>query len=223
MTANNRPKKIAARAVMLVCALGIAFAIAASIVYWPDFERESSGEEWAFDPAILELRETDYDAYLSGLLGDILSEESEYIAITRTAASGSCDILDLFPLTFRPGNYMNREWDYICVVSVDGRFVEARRIWNHGYWRWNDEEREPHVFYSVEIVHWHHEACLLMEFCVPRTETVGADQLEVTFVKMKTPEDGLMPIDPSLGWDNFEGYEKVCEATVPISWLVPSE
>ncbi|MFB3430646.1 MAG: hypothetical protein ABL309_06985 [Phycisphaerales bacterium] len=220
MTAKNRPRKIAARSVMLVCALGIAFAIAASIVYWPDFEWESSDEEWTFDAAILELRESDYDGYLAGLLKDVLSEESDYIAITRTAASGSCDILDLFPLRFRPGNYMNRDWDYVCVISVDGRFIEARRIWNHDYWRWADEEREPHVLYGIEPFI---EARLLMEFCIPRTETVGADQLEVTFVKMKTPEDGLMPIDPSLGWDNFEGYEKVCEATVPISWLVPSD
>ncbi|MFG0291856.1 MAG: hypothetical protein ACF8MJ_01740 [Phycisphaerales bacterium JB050] len=219
MPANNRPRKTAARVVMLVCALGIAFAIAASIVYWPDFEWESSDEEWDFDPAILELRETDYDAYLAGALGIILSEEHDYMAITRTAVTGSCDILDLSALQLRPGNYMNEHWDYVCVLSVDGRFLEARRIWNHDYWRWNDEDREPDVLSGIGP---YIEATSLMEFCIPRSETIGADQLEVTFVKMKTPEDGLKPIDPSLGWDNFEAYEKVCEATVPISWLVPS-
>ncbi len=220
MPANNRPKKIAARTPILLCA--VATAIAALIVYWPDIDRNDRDEEWTFDPAILKLRESDYDPYLSGLLGDLLSEESGYVSIERGAASAPCDILDLFPLRFRPGNYMNRHWDYVCVVSVDGQFVEARRIWNHDYWRWNDEGREPDTFYSVEVVYWHHEACMLMQFCMPRTETAGGDQLEVTFVKMQTPEDGLMPIDPSLGWDNFEAYEKVCEATVPISWLLPS-
>lgn len=217
MTASNRPRKIAARAVVLVCALGIAFAIAASIVYWPDLEWTSDDEESAFDPAILELRESDYDAYLAGVLGIMLSEEHGYMAITR---STSCDHLDLSGLQLRPDNYMNRHWDYICVVSVDGRFIEARRIWNHSFHQWWAEARQG----DSTMDHLGEEqAWSLMQFCVPRTETVGADQLEVTFVKMKTPEDGLMPIDPSLGWENFEGYDKVCEATVPISWLVPSE
>ena len=217
MTANNRPKKIAARAVALICAMGIAFAIAASIVYWPDIDRQGSDTEWAFDPAILELRESDYDAYLAGVLGIVLSEEQRYRAVTRTT---SCDHLDLSGLQLRPGNYMNRQCDYVCVVSVDGRFIEARRIWNHSFHQWWAEARQGHS----TIDHLGAEqAWSLMQFCIPRTETVGADQLEVIFVKMQTPEDGLKPIDPSLGWDNFEAYEKVCEATVPISWLVPSE
>ena len=128
-------------------------------------------------------------------------------------------------LSPKPNNFLNEEWDYVCVISVDGRFVEARRIWNHEYWRQTDDDNEGEDGPGIRMpdIYTFIGAQEIIEFCIPRTETVGADQLEVTFVKMKTPEDGLMPIDPSLGWDNFEGYEKVCEATVPVSWLVPSE
>lgn len=222
---KRRKKKIAARVVILVCALGIAFTISASIAWWPEVVRAltvqkgTTPDVWTLAEEFEELRESDYDAYLAGLLDEMLSEVNGYPAIIRTTASAPCDLLDLFPLDLRPGNYMNEHWDYVCVLSVDGRFLEARRIWNHDYWRWDEEERDPHVLYGVK---WFAEACDLMEFCLPQSETVGGSRLEVTFVKMKTPEDGLLPIDPSLGWDNFEAYEKVCEAIVPISWLVPT-
>lgn len=179
---------------------------------------------WIFVPAVRSaasdrLRKINYDAYLKYEARSMLSPSSGYSGLQRAGGTGDCIRLLIARIDPRPNNPRYRNWDYICVVSVDGRYKFAFRPWDTQLllpfyeYEMNDAIAEYNWvdgFVEAEIERIYP--------CISRSWLQEAKELEITIVSARTPlSGGLRPIRIGAGWSNVAGYETVVKRVIPVS------
>lgn len=179
---------------------------------------------WVFVPTLRSpthgiLRKINYDAYLKSEMTVLFSRSSGYSGLQSSGGSTDCIRLGVAGIDPRQNNYLYRNWDYICVVSVDGRYQFAFRPW---------DTQLLLPFYKLEIedavtlVTWE-DGFVQLETdriypCISRSSLHGASELEITIMSRRTPLSGaLQPITIGNGWSNVSGYEQVVKRSIPVA------
>ncbi len=193
----------------IIIGVVICLAVAAIIAYQPDSWLRRASDDWQ--------RQNDYDAYLARHVQSLLAQ-GRFRGLTPSGTWAECVYLGLSGILPRQGNSRYAEWDYVCVASVDGRYLRASRPWNTWLWEayFAAEERGEDLLINFDPDDYAAEL-YRVDLCVPRDELAGHQQFTLSIIKARTSGDtSITPIDSDLGWENFDQHELVAEFTVPV-------